>query len=116
MRPPSGETMAYGRSVASQRMAVTARTSFVPAPYTTTSCPFVVHSLTRPSGVTTWLGMLRRSSHESVVKRDGEVSSAFAFGGAQRQTELLRAEGVEFADETHVDMARYCVPFLPIIG
>ena len=51
-----------------------------------------------------------------VVKRDGEVSSAFAFGGAQRQTELLRAEGVGFADETHVDMARYCVPFLPIIG
>ena len=29
-----------------------------------------------------------------VVKRDGEVSSAFAFGGANRQVELLKAEGV----------------------
>lgn len=41
-----------------------------------------------------------------VVKRDGEVSSAFAFGGANRQVELLRAEGVAFADGSHVDMAR----------
>lgn len=31
-----------------------------------------------------------------VVKRDGEVSSAFAFGGANRQVELLKAEGVGF--------------------
>ena len=50
-----------------------------------------------------------------VVKRDGEVSSAFAFGGANRQVELLRAEGVEFLDESHVDMARFCVKALPYI-
>ncbi len=50
-----------------------------------------------------------------VVKRDGEVSSAFAFGGANRQVELLRAEGVGFIDETHVDMAHYCVNFLPLL-
>lgn len=48
-----------------------------------------------------------------VVKRDGEVSSAFAFGGANRQVELLRAEDVEFVDDSHVDMARYCVRAIP---
>lgn len=31
-----------------------------------------------------------------VVTKDGTVSQAFAFGGANRQTELLKAEGVEF--------------------
>lgn len=50
-----------------------------------------------------------------VVKRDGEVSSAFAFGGANRQTALLQAEGVTFADERHVDMERCCVRALPLI-
>ena len=50
-----------------------------------------------------------------VVKRDGEVSSAFAFGGANRQVELLKAEGVEFLDESHVDMNRFCVRALPLI-
>lgn len=50
-----------------------------------------------------------------VVKRDGEVSSAFAFGGANRQVELLRAEGVEFLDESHVDMKNYCVRAIPLI-
>ncbi len=44
-----------------------------------------------------------------VVKRDGEVSRAFAFGGAELQAALLRAEGVGFLDATHVDMARFCV-------
>ena len=48
-----------------------------------------------------------------VVKRDGEVSSAFAFGGANRQVELLREEGVAFRDETHVNMELHRVPFLP---
>lgn len=33
-----------------------------------------------------------------VVNRRGEVSPAFAFGGENRQIELLRAEGVEFKD------------------
>lgn len=50
-----------------------------------------------------------------VVKRDGEVSSAFAFGGANRQVELLRAEGVAFVDGSHVDMARCRVRALPLI-
>ena len=50
-----------------------------------------------------------------VVKQDGEVSEAFAFGGANRQVELLQAEGVGFLDDTHVDMARFRVPFLPYI-
>ena len=51
-----------------------------------------------------------------VVKRDGEVSSAFAFGGANRQIELLKAEGVEFLDATHVDMKRFCVRAIPLIA
>ena len=50
-----------------------------------------------------------------VVKRDGEVSRAFAFGGANRQVELLRAEGVAFVDGTHVDMPAHCVRALPMI-
>ncbi len=50
-----------------------------------------------------------------VVTRNGGVSAAFAFGGANRQTELLRAEGVAFSDEGHVDMARHCVRALPLI-
>ena len=50
-----------------------------------------------------------------VVKRDGSVSEAFAFGGANRQVELLRAEGVGFVDESHVDMERFCVRALPMI-
>ena len=50
-----------------------------------------------------------------VVKRDGKVSSAFAFGGANRQVELLKAEGVGFLDESHVDMKEYCVRAIPLI-
>jgi len=50
-----------------------------------------------------------------VVKRNGEVSGAFAFGGANRQVELLKAEGVTFADETHVDMKAHRVRALPMI-
>lgn len=33
-----------------------------------------------------------------VVNRYGEVSQAFAFGGENRQTELLKSEGVAFVD------------------
>lgn len=51
-----------------------------------------------------------------VVKKDGEVSAAFAFGGANRQVTLLQAEGVGFLDDTHVDMARFCVSFLPLLS
>ena len=41
-----------------------------------------------------------------VVNRFGEVSKAFAFGGENRQIELLKAEGVEFVDG-RVDMDKY---------
>lgn len=41
-----------------------------------------------------------------VVNKEGRVSDAFAFGGGNRQVELLRAEGVEFTGDC-VDMARY---------
>lgn len=37
-----------------------------------------------------------------VVNRFGEVSSAFAFGGGNRQTELLKADGVEFDENGRV--------------
>ncbi len=41
-----------------------------------------------------------------VVTKDGNVSSAFAFGGENRQIELLEAEGVRFK-EGHVIMEEY---------
>lgn len=41
-----------------------------------------------------------------VVNRLGEPSSAFAFGGVNRQIELLEAEGVTFTDGK-VDMKTY---------
>lgn len=50
-----------------------------------------------------------------VVKKDGEVSSAFAFGGANRQVALLQEEGVGFRDALHVEMERFRVSFLPAV-
>lgn len=41
-----------------------------------------------------------------VVNKDGRVSGAFAFGGGNRQVELLQAEGVKVVGDC-VDMARY---------
>lgn len=41
-----------------------------------------------------------------VVNRFGEVSRAFAFGGENRQIELLESEGVAFTDG-RVDLERY---------
>lgn len=41
-----------------------------------------------------------------VVNRFGEVSKAFAFGGENRQIELLEAEGIEFIDG-RVDMKKF---------
>ena len=37
-----------------------------------------------------------------VVNRFGEVSEAFAFGGGNRQVELLKADGVEFDENGRV--------------
>ena len=41
-----------------------------------------------------------------VVDRNGNVSKAFAFGGENRQIELLEKEGIGFRDG-HVDMGKY---------
>jgi methylated-DNA-protein-cysteine methyltransferase-like protein len=41
-----------------------------------------------------------------VVNRFGEVSGAFAFGGANRQIELLEAEGIRFRDG-RIDLETY---------
>ena len=48
-----------------------------------------------------------------VVNREGRVSDAFAFGGFNEQVALLKADGVAFVDEKHVDMTNYCVRSLP---
>lgn len=39
-----------------------------------------------------------------VVNRKGEVSSAFAFGGGNRQIELLKSEGLPFLPDGRVDL------------
>lgn len=44
-----------------------------------------------------------------VVNREGRVSSAFAFGGGNRQRDLLSADGVGFLPDGRVDMEKYCV-------
>lgn len=41
-----------------------------------------------------------------VVNRFGEVSSAFAFGGENKQIELLKAEGVKFTERC-VDLKHF---------
>jgi len=41
-----------------------------------------------------------------VVNRNGEVSSAFAFGGGNRQIELLEADGIPCPDG-RVDLLQY---------
>lgn len=42
-----------------------------------------------------------------VVNRYGRLAPAFAFGGMEVQTELLRAEGVEVGSDGTVDLKRY---------
>lgn len=39
-----------------------------------------------------------------VVNRDGRIAPGFAFGGIGAQRKLLQKEGVEFKDETHVEL------------
>lgn len=41
-----------------------------------------------------------------VVTKAGDVSPAFAFGGGNRQVELLEADGIEF-ENGHVKMEKY---------
>ena len=42
-----------------------------------------------------------------VVTRDGKPSSAFAFGGINRQVALICDEGVSFGPDGCVDLSRY---------
>lgn len=42
-----------------------------------------------------------------VLNRFGGTAPAFAFGGADRQAELLRAEGVEVSEDGFVDLDRF---------
>ena len=42
-----------------------------------------------------------------VVNRFGETAAAFAFGGKDRQRELLEAEGVEFMPDGRIDLSRF---------
>lgn len=42
-----------------------------------------------------------------VVNRFGGVAPAFAFGGEERQAELLRAEGIEVSEDGRVDLDRF---------
>jgi methylated-DNA-protein-cysteine methyltransferase-like protein len=41
-----------------------------------------------------------------VVNKDGRLAPGYAFGGPDEQKIRLVAEGVEFVDETHVDLIR----------
>lgn len=47
-----------------------------------------------------------------VVTRDGRVSEAFAFGGSNKQIELLKEEGVKIEDGK-VDMSVYALKDMP---
>ena len=42
-----------------------------------------------------------------VVTKDGRLSPAFAFGGENRQRELLEREGVRFDEDGNVIMNKY---------
>ena len=42
-----------------------------------------------------------------VVNRFGRTAPAFAFGGEERQAELLRAEGIEVSEDGTVDLEMY---------
>ncbi len=42
-----------------------------------------------------------------VLNRFGGLAPAFAFGGAERQAELLRADGIEIREDGTVDLEKY---------
>lgn len=42
-----------------------------------------------------------------VVNQAGRLAPGFAFGGPKEQRKRLRAEGISFEDETHVDLEKY---------
>ncbi len=42
-----------------------------------------------------------------VLNRFGGLAPAFAFGGAEKQAELLRADGIEVREDGTVDLEKY---------
>ncbi len=42
-----------------------------------------------------------------VVNRKGECAAAFAFGGGERQRQLLESEGVTFEPDGRIDLTKY---------
>ncbi len=44
-----------------------------------------------------------------VVMKDGSLTSAFAFGGKNKQRELLENEGVTFLSDGRVDMKKHAL-------
>lgn len=44
-----------------------------------------------------------------VVMKDGRLTSAFAFGGENKQRELLLREGIGFLPDGRVDMEKYAL-------
>ncbi len=42
-----------------------------------------------------------------VVNKDGRLAPGYAFGGPGEQKMRLKAEGIEFIDENHIDLLRY---------
>jgi len=47
-----------------------------------------------------------------VVKKDGSLSPAFAFGGVETHAQLLKNEGIEIDDKTHKvkNLTQYLYP------
>ena len=44
-----------------------------------------------------------------VVMKDGRLTSAFAFGGENKQRELLESEGITFLPDGRVDMEKHAL-------
>ncbi len=58
---------------------------------------YALHSNPDPDGIPCY----------RVVNRFGGLAPAFAFGGEERQAELLRADGVEVRADNTVDLEKY---------
>ena len=58
---------------------------------------YALHSNPDPDGIPCY----------RVVNRFGGLAPAFAFGGAERQAELLRADGIEVREDNTVDLEKY---------
>ena len=42
-----------------------------------------------------------------VVNRDGRIAPGYAFGGHEKQREILESEGIEFKDSKHLNLEKY---------